>query len=190
MKSCLAPLLCLLTGLAQAEPAAWYVTPFAGYASELDFDGQDDAPGLQGEPSALFGLALGRQTDDPGSMELLFTQQRSRLSPAQPDQLTLRYLHFAGALQHDSLLSPYLSAGVGLTQMRAYQSLTRPSLSLAVGLAPRLSRQLALRAELRGYGTLIQDDSQFLCDPQQCSLRIQGELLTQLQANLGLTFLF
>ncbi|MCD8548567.1 MAG: porin family protein [Aeromonadaceae bacterium] len=190
MKSCLAPLLCLLTGLAQAAPATWYVTPFAGYASELDFNSQEDTPGLHAESAGLWGLALGRQTDDPGSMELLFSQQVSRLSPAQPDRLTLRYLHFAGALHADSWLKPYVSAGVGLTHFQAYQSKLRPSLALAVGIQPHLARQLALRAELRGYGTLIDDDSQFLCDPQQCDLRIQGELLPQLQANLGLTFLF
>ena len=180
-------LLCLLAGLAQAQTPAWYVTPFTGYASGLDFDGQDETPGLHAESAGLWGLALGRQTDDPGSMELLFSQQVSRLSPAQPDRLTLRYLHFAGALNADTWLKPNVSAGVGLTQFQAYQSKLRPSLALALGIQPHLARQLALRAELRGYGTLIDDDSQFLCDPQQCGLRIQGELLTQLQANLGLT---
>ena len=161
MRGRLAPLLCLLTGLAQAEAPVWYLTPFTGYASGLDFDGQDDSPGLQADAAGLWGLALGRQTDDPGSMELLFSQQVSRLSPTQPDRLTLRYLHFAGALNADTWLTPYVSAGVGLTQFSAYQSRLRPSLALAVGIQPRLSRQLALRAELRGYGTLIDDDSQF-----------------------------
>lgn len=190
MRACLIPLLCLLAGLVQAEEPAWYVTPFTGYASALDFDGQDDSPGLRADAAGLWGLALGRQTDDPGSMELIFSQQVSRLSPQQPDRLTLRYLHVAGALNADTWLKPYVSAGVGLTQFDAYQSRVRPSLALAVGVQPHFSRQLALRAELRGYGTLIDDDSQFLCNPQQCGLTIQGELLTQLQANLGLTLFF
>lgn len=176
---------------ALAAAPSWYAVPFGGYASQMRFTRAEPASGdITADGGGLLGLAIGRTTDDPGAMELLFSQQRSRLSPSQPDDLTIRYLHFAGALIRQEGLRPYLSAGVGLTHLSAYRQLTRPSLALAVGLQPQLSEQLALRAELRGYGTLIQDDSSFLCDPDRCQFKLSGDLATQLQANLGLLWRF
>jgi hypothetical protein len=55
---------------------------------------------------------------------------------------------------------------------------------------PRLTEHLALRAEVRGYGTLVNDNSQFLCNPDDCVFKVRGELVTQWQANIGLTLRF
>ena len=47
-----------------------------------------------------------------------------------------------------------------------------------------------MRAEVRGYGSLVNDDSLLLCNPEQCVFKVRGELVTQWQANIGLTFRF
>ena len=100
-------------------------------------------------------------------------------------------LQFAGALTlSDNLMAPYIGAGIGVTRLDAYDSETAPSMSLALGVQPRLTEHLAVRAEVRGYGALVNDDSQFLCNPEICAFRVRGELITQWQANIGLTLRF
>ncbi|QJT26159.1 porin family protein [Aeromonas media] len=191
--------LCLpLTGWA-AEPAApgWQLTPFLGYSSSIDFEAMDEpAPtphvgSLQGESSGNWGLFISREVDDPGMIELLYSHQSTPVSPDQSDRLTVDTLHFAGALTlSDNLMAPYIGAGIGVTRFDAYDSETAPSMSLALGVQPRLGEHLALRAEVRGYGSLLNDDSTFLCNPEVCAFRVRGDLLTQWQANIGLTLRF
>ena len=54
----------------------------------------------------------------------------------------------------------------------------------------RIGTCMSLRAEVRGYGSLVNDDSAFLCNPEVCAFRVRGELITQWQANIGLTLRF
>lgn len=186
---------------AEGEAApGWQVTPFFGYSSAIDFEANDDPQptpvatrleSLQGERSGSWGLFISREVDDPGMIELLYSHQSTHLSPDQPERLTVDTLHFAGALTlSDNLLAPYIGAGIGATRFAAYDSDVAPSMSLALGVQPRLTEHLALRAEVRGYGALVNDNSQFLCNPDQCVFKVRGELVTQWQANIGLTLRF
>lgn len=172
------------------QPLRWQITPYLGYGSEIQFDGQDDSGNASADAGSLFGLSIGKETADPGLIEVLFSHQKSNLSPSQGADLNISYLHFAGALIFENSLRPYVGAGIGLSHFSAYDSTTRPSLALALGLQPRLGEHLALRAEIRGYGTFISDNSSFICDPKLCNLYLQGDMVTQAQANLGLTFRF
>ena len=186
---------------AEGEAAlGWQVTPFFGYSSAIDFEANDDPKptpvatrleSLQGERSGSWGLFISKEVDDPGMIELLYSHQSTRLSPDLPDRLTVDTLHFAGALTlSDNLMAPYIGAGIGATRFAAYDSDVTPSMSLALGVQPRLTERLALRAEVRGYGSLLNDDSAFLCNPEVCAFRVRGELITQWQANIGLTLRF
>ncbi|MFQ2472830.1 outer membrane beta-barrel protein [Aeromonas caviae] len=194
-------LLLPLAGWAAEPPATgWQLTPFAGYSSAIDFRAMDepaptphgsDIDTLQGERSGSWGLFISREVDDPGMVELLYSHQSTRVSPELPDRLTVDTLQFAGALTlSDNLMAPYIGAGIGVTRFDAYDSETAPSMSLALGVQPRLTEHLAVRAEVRGYGSLVNDDSQFLCNPEVCAFRVRGELITQWQANIGLTLRF
>ncbi|MEI4944211.1 outer membrane beta-barrel protein [Aeromonas caviae] len=194
-------LLLPLAGWAAEPPATgWQLTPFAGYSSAIDFRAMDepaptphgsDIDTLQGEHSGSWGLFISREVDDPGMVELLYSHQSTRVSPELPDRLTVDTLQFAGALTlSDHLMAPYIGAGIGVTRFDAYDSETAPSMSLALGVQPRLTEHLAVRAEVRGYGSLVNDDSAFLCNPEVCAFRVRGELITQWQANIGLTLRF
>ena len=188
--------LLLLTSEVQAqtnasdEPNRWQVTPFIGYSSQMDFDDQNDSGSPSARSSSLFGLAFGKETSDPGLVEVIFSHQNTSLSPDIGEDLNISYLHFAGALVYPEGIRPYIGAGMGIGHFSAYDSTTRPSLALAVGIQPYISNWMSLRAEIRGYGTFVSDNSEFICDPRQCNLRLQGEMVTQAQANLGLTFRF
>ena len=58
------------------------------------------------------------------------------------------YLHFAGALMLGQGVRPYLGAGIGISRFSAYESETRPSLALALGIQPQLNDSVALRADV------------------------------------------
>ncbi len=184
-----------------ATTSGWQVTPFFGYSSAIDFEKSDEVvqpvpvsaslDSLQGQGSGSWGLFISKEVDDPGMIELLYSHQSTTLSPDLPDRLTVDTLHFSGALTlSDNLMAPYIGAGIGVTRFAAYDSEVAPSMSLALGVQPRLAEHLALRAEVRGYGSLVNDNNQFLCNPEQCVFKVRGELVTQWQANIGLTFRF
>jgi opacity protein-like surface antigen len=191
------PLALLPVSLAWGEGSApvdnsqkWQVTPFVGYSSSLDFDSSDETTNVSAKENQNWGLFISKETPDPGMMELIYSHESTDLSPEQSDKLSIDYLHFAGALTLADGVRPYVGAGIGFTRLAAYDSSTRPSLALALGVQPRLSDNIALRAEVRGYGTFINDNSEFICNPEICALRVKGEMLTQVQANIGITARF
>ena len=167
----------------------WQVTPYFGYSSSLDFD-SEEAGEITGKEHQNWGFFISKETPEPGMMELVYSHETTSLSPSQPDDLQIDYLHFAGALMLGQGVRPYLGAGIGISRFSAYESETRPSLALALGIQPQLNDSVALRAEIRGYGTFLNDNSTFLCHEERCNMHIKGELLGQAQANLGITARF
>ena len=104
-----------------------------------------------------------------------------------------RGLKYRIHLRQDQLLDGFCgdaSRFAGISRFSAYESETRPSLALALGIQPQLNDSVALRAEIRGYGTFLNDNSTFLCNEERCNMHIKGELLGQAQANLGITARF
>ena len=182
------------SAMASAAPAsgqlAWQVTPYGGYSSSMSFD-SDEVSDLHSKEGSNWGLMIHKETRDPGVIGVIYSHQTTDLSPEISDKLTIQYLHFSGALVYpDGPLHPYVGASAGLTHMSAYDSVIKPSMSLAVGVQPRLTDNFALMAELRGYSTFFNSSSQFICDPSVCAARIQSNVIGQLQANVGMTFRF
>lgn len=171
----------------------WQVTPFFGYSSSLDFEAASDSAttdSITAKEHQNWGFFLSKETPDPGMIELIYSHETTQLSPTQPDDLQIDYLHFAGALILGQGPRPYIGAGIGMSRFSAYESDTRPSLALALGIQPQLSEAISLRAEIRGYGTFLNDNSTFLCNENRCNMHIKGELMTQAQANIGITARF
>lgn len=87
----------------------------------------------------------------------------------------------------------YVAGGLGITQLSpglaGFESELRLSLSLGLGYQWPLSAGLALRTELRGWGTLINSGGSFLCSGG-CTVSIKGDTLTQIEALLGLAWSF
>ncbi len=173
-----------------AADLAWQITPFAGYSSSMSFD-SNEVSNLESKEGGNWGLMVHKETKDPGILGVLFSNQKTDLSPDGYGDLTIQYLHLSGALVSPDTLHPYIGAGAGLTRLSAYDSTIKPSMSLAVGIQPRLANNFAITAELRGYGTFFNSSSQFICDPAvACKARVESKLMGQLQANIGMTFRF
>ena len=183
-----------VSSTAASNPApqqlSWRVTPFAGYGSSLHFD-NDTGSQVQSDEGSLWGIMIDKETNDPGQMGLLYSHQQSPLSPDPGKKLSIDYLHFTGALVYpDNVAHPYVGLGLGLSRFSAYETETKASMSLALGLQPKLSDNLALMAEVRGYGTFFNGSSQFICNPAICAGHIQSDLIAQRQVNVGMTFRF
>jgi hypothetical protein len=96
------------------------------------------------------------------------------------------------------MVRPYLAATLGGTHARARStgsgSDTFWSGSIGLGLLISPSSRIGLRLEARAYGTLTSSNTDLLCqtgpDANFCAVRIQGEMLTQIETFAGVVFRF
>ena len=110
--------------------------------------------------------------------------------------LDVSYLQVGGRIFFDGYYTTngsYLVGGLGLTyfdpHLEGLSSEVRPSGTLGLGYQWMLGKDIALRAELRGYLTLINSSGGFLCSGG-CVVSIRGDTLTQAEGLLGLSFGF
>jgi len=86
-----------------------------------------------------------------------------------------------------------VAGGLGATWLSprqdGWQSELRPSMSLALGWEQAISPTVTLRAEVRGYATLIQSSGGFFCSGG-CVVVIRGDSMFQADALIGLSARF
>ena len=87
----------------------------------------------------------------------------------------------------------YLVGGLGITHLSpgldGLSSEVRPSMNLGLGYQWMLSKQVALRTEVRGYLTLIHSSGGFFCSGG-CVVAIRGDTMLQVEGMLGLSYAF
>jgi hypothetical protein len=137
--------------------------------------------------------------DAARNVQLFASGQRTTLQLASGTPGTidmgLYYLHLGGSNFFEGRAGQggYVAGGLGATLMSpsasGLSSEVRPSASLAIGYEHALNPSLALRAELRGYLTLINSSGGFFCSGG-CVVALQGDALLQGAALLGLSLRF
>jgi len=195
----LATALALLATLPAGAQNAF--TLYGGWRGGGGFD-QSTATTATTSVDLASGGAVGASIDwalDPArNLQLFGSAQRTTLPLAGATgdlPLTIGYLHFGGSNFFDGRAGQggYVAGGLGLTWMSprqsGWQSELRPSLSLAVGYEHAFAPALALRAELRGYVTLINSNGGFFCSGG-CTVAIRGDSMVQAEALLGLSVRF
>lgn len=186
--------------LAAAAPATAQVAVsiYGGYTGSGGLENATTQTDADVKSSGAFMLVLGTDLDASRELQLQFSQQSTTLSPgggADPFDLTIRYLHIGGTAFIDQPIGrgPYAVGGLGATYFSpsasGYGSETRPSLNLGFGYYWPLTEKVALRAEARGFFTLVNSSGGFLCSGG-CVAVIKGDLFTQYGAMLGLTARF
>lgn len=200
---CLAVLATLLIALcalpARAQNA---VTLYGGYAWGGSFEQTGDTASTADLGSSAAGAAaLDWKLDAARNMQLFASFQRATMdlppgavAPGGPNavSLNLSYLHIGGSNFFEGVAGrgAYLAGGLGATFMSpgsdGLSSEVRPSLSIALGYEYMVNPSLALRAELRGFATLINSNGGFFCSGG-CVVALQGDALVQGQALLGLS---
>jgi hypothetical protein len=186
--------------LCAAAPAAAQVsvTLFAGYGGTSGIDNATTSGSADVDSAAAYGVALGWPLDASRELELLYRQQSTALSPgggAAPFDLTFRYLHIGGSVFVDGATNRgfYVVGGIGMTQFSpstsGFGSEVKPSGNLGFGYRIPLGERIALKAEARGYATLVNSSGGFLCSGG-CIAVLEADTVTQYEATIGLSARF
>lgn len=142
-----------------------------------------------------WALSDGRQA------QLYYSLQRSALPGSMLNRpgdvaVNISYLHAGGRVFFDggpATNGGYVVGGLGFTHLSpgvdGLSSELRPSMNFGLGYQWLLSRQIALRGELRGYLTLVNSSGGFFCSGG-CVVSIRGDTMAQGEGTLGLSFGF
>ncbi len=190
-----------LMALATALPAAAQnaITFYGGYRGGGSFQ-QDTSPfdTVSLKSSASGSIALDFGLDAMRQVQIFASYQSTELeatatTPAVP--MTVSYLHLGGTNYFEGAVGrgAYVVGGLGVTRLApglsGLSAEIRPSLNLGVGYQWPIAGALSLRAELRGYFTLINSSGGLFCSGG-CVVAIKGDGLTQVEGLLGLNLAF
>jgi hypothetical protein len=185
--------------LAAAPAAAQLsVTLLAGYGGTNGIDNATTSGSADVDSAAAYGVAFGWPLDASRELELLYRQQSTTLAPgggAAPFDLTIRHLHIGGSVfvEGASAQGFYVVGGVGLSQFSpstsGYGSEVKPSANLGFGYRIPLGDRVAVKAEARGYATLVNSSGGFLCSGG-CVAVLKADAVTQYEATIGLSARF
>lgn len=197
-------LLTTALGASAAPEGGNAVTLYGAWRSGGSFTDTTKQPSLDLASSAAGAISLDIALDASRQVQGYLAHQRTKVdlataapagSTADKLPLSLTYLHLGGTNFFEGPLGkgPYVVGGLGLTLfspgLSGYSTEVRPSMNLGLGYQWPLGRLVALRAEARGYVTLINSGGGFMCSGG-CIVAIQGDTLTQGEVLLGLSFGF
>jgi opacity protein-like surface antigen len=187
------------------SPHAFELTPFIGYrwggtifADQTAFAFHQD---VDVASSANYGVNFGIPLADTGmKLELMINRQNSHLQTEeglfQPEDkiadVDVTYWH-AGlqmpfAVSHNAVPYVVISGGIATIDPKVSQLTAENKFSFSTGIGVKvpISRNVAMRAEGRGYFTFL-DDSNSSC---HCDYYYYNQNFYQGEVNLGFTFSF
>jgi len=192
-----AALLSLQTARA-VEPAVFEATLFGGYRYGGEFaDALDDSK-LKLEPSASYGISLNLEQVEGAYYELAYSKQEAKVKTTSAFDMSIEYLHIGGTVPFgdpEDRLVPYFVLTVGATRFtpnrNEFDVEIEPSIALGGGVKIPFTKNIGLRAEIRGYATFVDRESELYCLSSDgsltCEIGIQGKTFMQAQGSIGLT---
>ncbi|MDX1507983.1 MAG: outer membrane beta-barrel protein [Woeseiaceae bacterium] len=190
---------------AAADDPRFELTPFAGYRFGGSFDFENDAGSYDADDAASFGLIFNARHSGNTQWEVYYSQQNttarldSSTSIAPLVDTDIQVLQVGGTYQGaGQSFRPYLSLTLGGTRVRTTangsQSDTFFSGSLGAGMNFAPSSRIGFRLEARANATLTDSNTDLFCrtgpDINVCAIRVDGKLLTQVEAFAGLVVRF
>jgi hypothetical protein len=195
----------LVAGLvvcAGAATAQISVTIYGGARGGGDFeDASGNGNTFKLKSGAAGSASVDWRLDDGRVSQVFYSFQRSALPGkafGQPADVAVNisYLHLGGRAYFEGDATNgggYVVGGLGATffapGLGELSDEVRPSANVGIGWEWPLARNLALRAELRGYLSLINSSGQFFCSGG-CVVSIRGTALTQAEGMVGLSIGF
>jgi hypothetical protein len=193
---------------AQTGPGQSDITVYGAYRGGGSFVDAISNRTLRLEASSAWAVSYDKPVDGSRQLQFYVSYQRTRLEldssaavsappGATPLPLPMRilYVHIGGTSFLDGPIGrgPYLVGGLGATWFRpgssGYGSEVRPSMNLGAGYQAALAQRIALRAEARGYATLVDSSGGLFCSGG-CVFKIKGDAVFQGEAQLGLSYVF
>lgn len=178
------------------------VAPLFGYqvGGNLTQTGTDQH--LRLGDHASFALAIDARADAVSQYELFYGRQPTvlRSNGVNLFNVAVEYLHVGGTLTLDdsTRAKPYLAGGLGVSRMSPDSAPgtddTSFSISLALGLRVPVSEHFSLRAEGRGFLSVLNGDGALFCHSGQngaiCQITAQGSTLFQFAFLAGVAYSF
>ncbi len=160
------------------------------------------------DASSAWAISYDRDLDASRQLQFYMSYQSTHLGldesavanprpGASPAPLPTRviYFHVGGINFLDGPIGqgPYVVGGLGATLFQpgssGYSDEVRPSLNLGIGYLVPLAEHVALRAEARGYVTLVHSSGGLFCSGG-CLFKIKADAVTQGEVQLGLSYRF
>lgn len=178
------------------------ITPTGGYRFGGTFQVDDADTSWDVNDSSSFGLIVNLPHDTNTRYEIAYFEQSSEAeldgvtigqSIVDLDQRTLQIggtYHWSG-----DKVRPYLAATIGGTRIEAAgESDTFLSGSIGVGMLISPESRFGLRLEARAHGVFVSSDTDLLCrtgpDLNICAIRLEGDMLSQIETFAGFVFRF
>jgi hypothetical protein len=183
-----------------AEATRFEISPF--YGCRFGGEVQNPFPGRtygfrDSEAYGLF-LDVAPRPNSPAKFELLWSRQDSSvnlqgLAGLGRVDLSIDQIQIGGSLERGGQhLREYVSLLAGATYYSTdgYGSDTRFSLGLGGGVKYFLIRNLALRADLRGFCTIVDSSGAFISNGGATVVAFSGSAIWQGQATMGVSLAF
>ncbi len=181
------------------------LTPFAGLVTGGEFEDMTSSASLELDDSSSFGLILDIRESANAQWEILYSMQATEADTTglpisgSPLEIDVHYIQGGGTyLFNGDIARPFLTATIGASHfdpgLDGADSETFFAFSIGTGLQIWPTDRLGMRLEARGYGTLLDSDSDLFCqsDPAGalCAIHVEGTVLWQFQAFAGFVFRF
>jgi hypothetical protein len=200
---------------AQEVPFRFELTPYAAYriGGEFEPEAEPKNDALETRPFELHdsnaeGLLLDIRTRDGNTQwEALYAHQSTELQ-TQPSfvggptlDIDITHYQFGGTLLFDdgsASTTPFIALTAGIARfdpgLEAAEAENYFSWSLGGGVQLLAERRVGVRLEARVFGSLIDDESALFCVASPainaCALAVEGDMLYQFEARVGLVARF
>lgn len=190
-----------LSSTAAPKPIDDFIAISAYLGGRYSEDMKDNESGEKANISNDFSqaLALSWYYDRNREGELFYSQSKQNFSISEQDistDLYISYLHFGGRVNfvNDSPFSTSLGLGIGATffipDESQYDNEIALSGNITGGVRYELNNQWALKADLRFYGTLLNNSSSLFCSNNQCLIELSGDVYVQTEVMAGVEYKF
>jgi hypothetical protein len=177
------------------------VTAYGGYRMGGQLTDTATDRDVDVKSHASYALAVDIGLDPQSQIQLFYSHQKTALSsglftPTANDfPLTIEYFHIGGTyFIHGVGYGGYMVGGLGATRLKPADSSlgsdTKFSANLGFGYMLPIGRHLGLRFEVRGYATLLENNSSLFCSNGTCVVTVKGNALYQGEALVGLSVRF
>jgi hypothetical protein len=171
------------------------ITPFIGKMFSADLINSQNGTDLVVTDDKNYGLAIAWQDSPNGQGQILLnTVSHDFISSSdlQEHSFDITYLHFSGVTQlKQQNYVTTISLGIGATYFETdSKDEIYPSLTMAFGTRYKLSKNVALVTELRGYASYIEEDNQLFCQESICHALLEDGLWLDGSISVGLAIKF
>ena len=182
--------------------STFQITPFYGQMAGGGFENPVDGADRDVEADSNIGIFLNLVADVPERQyELFYTKQGTEIEGTTSLDLDIEYLQIGGLVSYpqDRHVIPYFGATVGAARFSpdaaGLDEETKVAFSVGGGVKFPITKNLGIRLDLRGFITLLENDSEIFCvvDPANaaaCSIRPKSDTFVQYAGSLGFTFGF